>query len=108
MVAALGIRHQASELTQHLEVMKAYMPPAHRRFVAEAESTVIRDYVISHPAMAQTYNACIRQMMTFRRAHFFYARTYIFERSTNPVGTGGSMFMDFLTKLIAETEAHLI
>ncbi len=108
VVAALGIHHQASELTHHLEVMKAYMPPAHRRFVAEAESTVIRDYVINHPAMAQTYNACIRQMMTFRRAHFFYAKTYIFERSTNPVGTGGSMFMDFLTKLIAETETYLL
>jgi Indoleamine 2,3-dioxygenase len=108
VVAALGIRHQASELTQHLDVMKAYMPPAHRRFIAQAESTALRDYARAHPAMAYTYNACIKQMMTFRRAHFYYAKTYIFERSTNPVGTGGSMFMEFLTKLIAETEAHLI
>ncbi len=108
IVAALGIRHEASELTQHLEVMKTYMPPAHRQYIAAVESPLIRDYARTHSALSYTYNACIRQMMTFRRAHFYYARTYIFERSTNPVGTGGSMFMEFLTKLIAETEAHLL
>lgn len=108
VVAALGIRHEASELTQHLAIMKAYMPPAHRRFVADMESAAIRDYARAHVPLSHTYNACMRQMMTFRRAHFYYARTYIFERSTNPIGTGGSMFMEFLTKLIAETEAHLL
>jgi hypothetical protein len=88
--------------------MQTYMPPEHRRFIAEIDPHLIRDYVVHKPPLGDAYNACLRQLMTFRRAHLYYAKTYIFEKSTSAVGTGGTQFMDFLSKLVEETEAHLI
>lgn len=108
LVAGLGVTHAASELTRHLEVMKTYMPPTHCQYIANIDSTRIRGYVATRPPLADAYNACLRQLITFRRAHFYYARTYIFEKSTNPVGTGGTSFMDFLANLVRETQAHLL
>jgi len=108
LVAALGIRHEQSGLTMHLEGMKLHMPAPHRRFITEMETSPIRPYVERNRYLADAYNHCLRQLITFRRAHFYYARTYIFEKSTNPVGTGGTTFMDFLSKLVEETEAHLL
>lgn len=108
LVNALGIEHQQSELTRHLDDMLDYMPIAHRQYIGKMRQSPIRSYVQSHPVFTDAYNHCLRQLMTFRRAHFYYARTYIFQKSTNPVGTGGTLFMDFLSKLVAETEAHLL
>ncbi len=108
LVNALGIEHQQSELTRHLDDMLDYMPVAHRHYIGTMRQSRIRRYVQAHPVFTDAYNHCLRQLMTFRRAHFYYARTYIFQKSTNPVGTGGTLFMDFLSKLVAETEAHLL
>ncbi len=33
LVAALGLQHETTGLTQHLDIMKAYMPKPHREFV---------------------------------------------------------------------------
>jgi indoleamine 2,3-dioxygenase len=108
LVAGLGVQHENSELMQHLEVMKAYMPPAHRHFIERISASQVREYVSDKSYLADAYNTCLRQLMTFRRAHFYYAKTYIFEKSTNPTGTGGTNFIDFLTKLVEETEEHFI
>lgn len=108
VIAALGVRHETNELMAHLDVMREYMPVQHRQYIAARETSLIRDYVYQRPALADAYNACLRQLITFRRAHFYYARTYIFAKSTDGVGTGGTMFMEFLSKLVKETEDHLI
>lgn len=106
--AALGIRHARSELTVHLDALRAYIPCSHRAFIDGIDLTLIRDYVRVRPPLADAYNACVHRLVTFRRAHLYYARTYIFEKSTNPVGTAGTQFMDFLGKLVEETQAHLL
>lgn len=107
-LAALGVRHEENELMAHMDTMREYMPPPHSEYITTHTTNTIRDYVYQRPPLADAYNACLHQLITFRRAHFYYARTYIFAKSTNPVGTGGTMFMDFLSKLVQETEDHLI
>jgi hypothetical protein len=68
----------------------------------------LREYCKTRPHLADAYNHVLRQLMTFRRAHLYYARTYIFEKSTNPVGTGGTEYMAFLSKLIDETAQFML
>ncbi|MFN8451657.1 MAG: indoleamine 2,3-dioxygenase [Anaerolineae bacterium] len=111
MVAALGLQHETTGLTQHLEIMKNYMPKPHRDFIAQMGTSVIRDAVLRHRtnrSLAEIYNECLRQVLEFRRLHFHYATTYIAEKVQNPLGTGGTVFMDWLNQLIRETEQHMV
>ncbi len=111
LVAGLGLKHEQSALTQHLEVMKAYMPKPHREFIAEMGTAGIREFVTSqkgNSTLAEAYNACLRQVLAFRQMHLHYATTYIAQKVTNPLGTGGTVFMDWLGRLATETEAQLV
>lgn len=108
LLAGLGVQHERSELVVHLEGMRAYMPVPHQRFIQALRTLGLRDYVRQRPPLVDAYNHVLRQLMTFRRAHLYYAKTYIFERSTNPVGTGGTSFMTFLSRLIDETRAQML
>jgi indoleamine 2,3-dioxygenase len=111
LVAAFGLKHEQTGLTQHLDIMKNYMPSAHRAFVARMGQSGIRDYVLAHKGnstLVEVYNSCLRNMLAFRQMHLHYATTYIAEKVTNPLGTGGTIFMDWLGQLAQETEAQLI
>ncbi len=111
LVAALGLQHETTGLTQHLDVMKAYMPKPHREFIESMHAAPIRDAVLRHRdqrALAEAYNECLRQVMEFRSLHYRYATTYIAEKVKNPLGTGGTIFMDWLKQLIDETEQQLV
>lgn len=108
VLATLGVHHQQSELTHYLSAIRSYMPAQHQQFVDEQTTDRLRDYCKNHLHLQDAYNHCLRQVMTFRRAHFYYARTFIFEKAVDPVGTGGTAFMGFLNKLIEETEAYLL
>lgn len=108
VLAALGVQHRQSELTVHLQTMRDYMPKAHRRYLDALTHSPIRAYATRTLLLRDAYNHVLRALMTFRRAHLYYAKTYIFEKSTNPTGTGGTPFMDFLQQLIAETDAQLL
>jgi len=111
LVAALGLQHETTGLTQHLDIMKVYMPKPHREFIAQMHESGIRDAVLRHRenrSLAETYNECLRQVLEFRRLHFHYATTYIAEKVKNPLGTGGTVFMDWLQQLIRETEAQMV
>jgi indoleamine 2,3-dioxygenase len=110
LVAGLGLKHEQSALTQHLEVMKAYMPRPHREFIAEMGTAGIRNYVLrsESKSLAEAYNTCLRQVLAFRKLHLHYATTYIAQKVKNPLGTGGTVFMDWLDRLATETEAQLV
>lgn len=108
LLAGLGIQHAETQLTGHLQTMRAYMPAAHRRFIDAMAAARIREFCAERPPLRDAYNHVLRQLMIFRRSHLFYARTYIFEKSTATLGTGGTQFMEFLARLIQETEAHLL
>lgn len=108
VVAALGIEHSRSGLVEHLETMQTYMPQTHRKLIANMKKIKLRDFACQKSYLSDAYNNCIKRLITFRRAHFHYARTYIFEKSTKPVGTGGTPFMEWLNLLIHETQSHLL
>lgn len=108
MLAGLGIDHQSSQLTANLKDMQRYMPREHRQLIDDMHHSTLRDYCQQHPPLRDAYNHVLRQLITFRRAHLYYARTYIFEKSTNPIGTGGTEYMSFLSKLIDETAKQLL
>ncbi len=111
LVAALGLAHEQNGLTQHLEIMKAYMPKPHREFLHEMRLTGIRQSVRSHAdrmPLVEIYNECLRRVVEFRSLHYFFATEYIAKKVESPLGTGGTVFMDWLKQLRDETDQQLI
>jgi indoleamine 2,3-dioxygenase len=111
LVAALGIQHEQTGLMQHLDRMQQHMPRQHRAFIQSVTTSAVRDAVLAHRrenALKEAYNTCVEQLLIFRKTHLHYAKVYIFDKVANPVGTGGTPFMDWLAQLQAETESHLI
>lgn len=108
VLAGLGLSHAETGLTHSLQDMRRYMPLEHRQFIDQMQHHPLREYCQNHPPLRDAYNHVLKALITFRRAHLYYARTYIFEKSTNPVGTGGTEYMSFLSKLIDETENQLL
>lgn len=108
MLACLGIDHQENQLTANLQDMRQYMPREHREFIQCMQKSQLRQFCAAYAPLRDAYNHVLRNLITFRRAHLYYARTYIFEKSTNPIGTGGTEYMSFLSKLIDETAEQLL
>jgi indoleamine 2,3-dioxygenase len=112
LVAGLGVLHERSSLMQHLDVMRAYMPVPHRKFIDKLNKSELRDFIKARghgSAVAEVYNECLRELMGFRKLHLHYASVFIFQRSQEPpLGTGGTDYMRWLPLLIDETERHLI
>lgn len=117
--AALGIAHENNPLKKHLDEMRKYMPPDHRKFLEAVErGASLREFIIQHYTnysdMRHFYNECIQRVEHFRKIHLGYAAQYIQKQSqistANPtsVGTGGTPFMDYLRKHRLETEKFLI
>lgn len=104
----LGLQHEGTELTESLRSMRAYMPPQHHAFIESQKTSCIREACKQSDHLRDAYNRVVRQLITFRRAHLYYARTYIFSKSTNPTGTGGTEYMRFLSQLIDETAEQLL
>lgn len=101
----LGLTHEKGGLTEHMEIMKAYMPTPHREFLAGIDSGKIRSFVITQKSNALTrqYNDCLKGLFDFRTLHFTMVNDYIASKVRNPLGTGGTDFMQWLQKLRDET-----
>lgn len=98
----LGIRHQDSALTKHLDDLVNYMPPAHRLFLRKIPIAIITD-----DAKA-AYNDCLKLLHEFRTIHLGYAITYIQERTGDQTGTGGTPYVPWLTQMKDETLNFLL
>jgi len=104
LVALMKIPHQPSLLTNHLADMQNFMPLEHRRLIAE-----VRGLDDLRPlADKDLYNDVLEAMATFREVHYGWADEYINKRVTDPRGTGGTPYMQWLAQLIGETRAHKI
>jgi indoleamine 2,3-dioxygenase len=108
MLAALGVVHKDSLLTQHLRDMQNYMPRPHREFISQQVS--VREFVIEskNRKLAEIYNECLRQLIVFRSRHLDYAVNYIEKKESNPIATGGTPYMPWLHQLIEETKAYFL
>jgi indoleamine 2,3-dioxygenase len=109
LVAGLGLEHEQNALIEHLTIMKDYMPKPHRAFVEQMHDSGIRQCVLAHrSALADAYNHALRKVIEFRQQHFHYATVYIAQKVSNPMGTGGTVFMEWLSQLVRESEAQLV
>jgi len=120
---SLGITHIESKLTKHLDDMRNYMPLDHRDLLetvedhippytdgSQAEAQDIRAFVLksNDRALDFVYNNCVDQLYKFRKKHFDYAMEYIHKKVTNPTGTGGTPYIEWLGNSLKETEGFLI
>jgi indoleamine 2,3-dioxygenase len=114
----LGVTHKDDPLKAYLMEMRLYMPPQHRWFLeaTEAEPST-RDFVQAHLAetgLHDIYNECVGWVDKFRTKHLEFAVSYIANQAqrdpANPsqVGTGGTPFVQYLTKHRDETGEHSI
>lgn len=102
LVAFMKIPHQKSALTDHLADMRNYMPARHRALIEEVEA--LPD--IRSPRYKEPYNAILDAMAAFRKTHYGWAEEYINRWTTDPRGTGGTPYMQWLKQMLKETEAH--
>ena len=106
---ALGVVHKDSKLTQHLDIMREYMPKPHRLFLAHLEKQPpIREFVLANLELKDAYNECVNQLAKFRKTHLQYAVEYIQKKVENPKGTGGTPYIPWLSQLAEETKAFLM
>jgi indoleamine 2,3-dioxygenase len=102
LVALLKIPHKPSTLTNHLRDMRHYMPAAHRLIIEELE----RLTPLNSLAEAEPFNAVLENLARFREQHLRWAESYINAHVTDPRGTGGTPYMQWLQQLIDETRAY--
>ncbi len=106
----LGLHHQQGGLSEHLEIMKEYMPKPHRELLNGINQHLIRDFVINQQksSLRDAYNACLERVVAFRSLHLHFANAYIATKVKDPRGTGGTDFMHWLKQLRDETEQQYI
>ena len=111
LVAGLGLRHEQNNLTHHLEALQEHMPRPHRDFLREAANSQVRQVVseyASRPALVEAYNDVLRRRVEFRTLHLHFATEYIFRKVSDPRGSGGTPFMDWLKQIRDETQTQLL
>jgi indoleamine 2,3-dioxygenase len=98
---------EINELAKYLKEMRLYMPYSHSQFIGEVEvRSRVREFIVNKaPHLADAYNCCVEKICDFLDIHFRYAVTYIFQKTTNPKGTGGSNFMEYLKSRLDERRA---
>jgi indoleamine 2,3-dioxygenase len=103
---SLGIRHGQSELTEYLEAVRAYMPPAHQAHLRNLDGSAVRGAAAADGRLRDLYDACVAAVVEFRRYHLSLAARYIAAHVPDPKGTGGTDFMHWLRQMTAETKAQ--
>jgi indoleamine 2,3-dioxygenase len=103
LVAFMKIPHQPTMLTDHLADMRRFMPAEHRK-VIEAVAALPDPRPL---AGREAYNAVLEEMARFREVHFGWADLYIHQRVSDPRGTGGTPYRQWLQQLIDETRQHM-
>lgn len=93
-----------NRLAFHLMDMRNHMPEGHRKFVEYLEAySRVRDFITSSsPNLVEQYDECVDLELTFLSIHLGYAFYYIHKQTSNPKGTGGTDFMDYLGGRIKE------
>lgn len=106
----LGLQHEKGGLSEHLEIMKDYMPKPHRELLANIDSNNIRSFVINENqgSLKDAYNASIESVYQFRNLHLKMAHAFVAQKVKNPIGTGGTEFMHWLKQLRDETNQQYI
>jgi indoleamine 2,3-dioxygenase len=112
----LGVGHKDDPLKAYLMEMRDYMPPGHRKFLEAVErGSALRQHIAAQGSpspLKSLYDTCVDWVEKFRSKHLEYAVSYIAKQhqvdKSNPsqVGTGGTPFVQYLTKHRDETGEH--
>jgi indoleamine 2,3-dioxygenase len=102
LIAFLKIPHRASILTEHLSDMRRYMPKRHRRHIEQVAALPS----VRRAEYKEPFNAILDNLIEFRKVHYGWANEYIHKRVQDPRGTGGTPYMQWLNRMIQETEAY--
>ncbi len=102
---AIGVDHGDNPLLNHLETLRADMPPAHRAFVeAAAEGPDLATFAAEAGGEArEALNAVIDAMVGFRELHQDVVATYLAEAMGETTGTGGTPYARFLSMFVEDT-----
>jgi len=106
----LGVEHTGGDL-KFLNDQREYMPPAHRRFLAELEKRPpVREYIkaANNSELTQSFNAIADELTRFREAHFSIVKQYIVQFIPDGeagTGTGGTELKKFLVGVKDDTQA---
>lgn len=102
LAALLKVPHQPTQLIDHLHEMRRFMPAEHRALIAQVET--LPD---PRPLAEKTiYNDALDALATFREVHLGHAYEYIAQWETDPRGTGGTPYLEWLGQLVRETRNH--
>lgn len=104
LVSFMKVPHKPSTLTNHLSDMRNFMPSEHVSILEEIEKFPS----IKPVANKNLFNEVLEGMAAFREVHFRWAQEYINKWVSDPRGTGGTPYMEWLHKLITETRDHKI
>ncbi len=104
LVAFMKIPHKPSMLTDHLADMRNYMPREHRMLIERVEAMPS----VRNLAGKEPFNAILEAIAEFRSIHYGWAQEYINRWTTDPRGTGGTPYMQWLDQLIQETRSFKI
>lgn len=101
--AAVGVDHGDNPLVEHLESLRADMPPAHRAFVeATAAGPDIQAYAADAGGdVRSAYNEVVDRMVRFRELHADVVSTYL--AGGEATGTGGTPYARFLSMFTEDT-----
>ena len=102
VVAFLKIPHQPSMLTDHLNDMRRFMPRPHRERIEAIERMPDPRGIVDKAP----YNDALDALAAFRETHLEFARRYIAAHVRDPRGTGGTPYLEWLARLIDETQAR--
>jgi indoleamine 2,3-dioxygenase len=102
LIEFLKIPHQSSILTVHLRDMRRYMPKRHRLYLEQVAALPN----IKRMEYREPFNAILDNLIEFRKIHYGWANEYIHKRVRDPRGTGGTPYMQWLNRMIQETEAY--
>ncbi|KAF3825452.1 hypothetical protein GH733_005434 [Mirounga leonina] len=111
----LGICH-SKESADFLHRMREYMPPSHKDFIEEIQSSPsLRDHILSsgNSQLLTAYNQCVEALVDLRSYHITVVTKYLITAATkakgrrpNPLpgpsqaleerGTGGTVVLRFL------------
>ncbi len=104
LTAFLKIPHEETQLTVHLNDMCHYMPYDHQALIHRVENMPS----IKNLASTVMFNRVMEVMAQFREQHFTWAKNYIFEKTDDDKGTGGTPYYNWLSQLINETREHKV
>ena len=111
---AIGITHLHADSGPFLDEMRKYMPPPHREFIKYLETQPsLKNYVEQGVSseLKDALNRCVSKLESFRKKHMQIVVHYILDQANDDeevIGTGGTEFVNFLTRTKSETSGSLI